>query len=163
MTHVCNYLILVEILKEFGYIGVFLYNQIINTFSEKEFSRNSENFVYNLIQFYSKNFYLHFYESEKFDNVRQLIDIIANKFDVLADLIKMDRIIKKEHIIVKSLLDLIIHYYTKCELHLRNKILTNDIIPTGLIFYYKLNTADIVALYMMIKNTKNLKGILGNY
>src|SRR5690348_11145902 len=96
-----------EILEEFGYIGVFFYNEI--TANLKSFKTRPENFLFNILEFYCKCIEMDSVESLKQSKV--FIDIFQTKLKTLRSLLNSQLINSKEIVLLKIIIDILIHYF----------------------------------------------------
>ena len=124
------------------------------------FKTRPENFVYKILEFYSKNFSeinVFEKEAEGFKCVKIIIDIIKPKIKIIGDLIQSELIMRKEFVIVKIMLDIIIHYYSNYDLYNMNEFFDKELIPTALMFYSMLTDQDVKFVYEKINRTLKIK------
>ena len=139
-----------EILQQYGFIGAYFYNEIIKNI--QNFKSRSENFIFDILEFYAKNIEKSEYESIK--NVKIIIDIFTSKLDIFCQLLKSKLLVKKELTLFKIILDILLNFYTYID-KFNFDLLDNEIFPIILLFYASLSNDDIMLIYDEICNLKN--------
>jgi len=144
-----------EILKLYGYIGVFFYSETIKNF-EFIAKPKPEEFPLSFLILYCR-----FYQLND-EHARLIVEIISKNIDRINQIIIMGLFSSKEILITKLILDIILHFSTDKQTYLLHDFFVNKVIPTIILFYSSLTETEIENLYDTIYKTKKLKEILSN-
>jgi hypothetical protein len=148
-----------EILEDYGYLGVYLYLQMIKNFSI-HFKTRPENFIYTILEEFYKNFSREDLDSLK--NSKLIVDIIKNNMPILKKLIETQIYMKKELIILKIVFDIAIFYFTNKDQIGNKEFFDKMLLPTATLFYTTLTQEELIFMYDRICGLKNVRQFLSN-